>query len=103
VVVVAVADVGMSEERKRVHNCPFCECTETVPAAEVVYRVHRGYQNQTVDKATRRNVEWTEAEYKVLMSDLTAREVAQRLGRTYWAVKHARRRLRGAETDTPDL
>lgn len=53
-------------------------------------------QAQTLDQAARRGQQWTGPELElVARTDLTSREVAAMIGRTYYAVAKARERLRG--------
>jgi DNA-binding NarL/FixJ family response regulator len=53
--------------------------------------------DESIDRATRRWQNWTSAEMDILDSDLTAAEIAHRLGRSVRGVKRKLARMREAE------
>jgi hypothetical protein len=70
--------------------------THPEEAAEAAHRKVEEWQRQTLEGATRYGLQWTGPELEVAArTDLTAREAALLIGRTYASVKNMRRKLAG--------
>lgn len=75
------------------HQCPCDVCRRA--AREQGNRWQRSTNGRLLESARRHNAQWTGPELELaLRSDLSARQVAEMIGRTLWAVSTMRRRLR---------
>lgn len=72
-----------------------CKCSVCRAASrEAGAKWQRAANRETLDRVTRHNQQWTGPEMELAArKDLSAREVAEMIGRTMWAVRTMRRRL----------
>jgi hypothetical protein len=86
------------EGRTYQHGCR-CEACMAARAAEKLKQQYQ-YQDASSDKATRHRAEWTGPELEIAArTDLSNREVAAMLGRTFFAVNAKRKQLRSEPRD----
>ncbi|MCW2899003.1 MAG: hypothetical protein JWO67_1268 [Streptosporangiaceae bacterium] len=76
-------------------RCETCTKAWTAHCQPAADRFVRRTQGATLEKATRSGYQWTGPELELAgRSDLTAKEVALMIGRSFYAVQNARSKLR---------
>lgn len=111
--VCRAAEVSYKREQRtkppspKSHGTPYnysrgCRCdTCTQANSATILAVHRRRQAESLASAHNKGKEWTGPELEIaLRTDLTIPQIAERLGRTVWAVRAVRQKVRRGDPAT---